>query len=121
MSWNAIPVECEQEDTISGSLKSSSDGSLYFGDEQKYDNWIIEGIEFYILNYSNYVLFSESNAFNADNGTWFVIHYNNSIYMKTIEGTIHHTYDSEPSFLIVALGLLGLVCLLSIAIFRKRK
>jgi len=113
MSWNAIQVDCEQEDIISGSFKSSSDGSLYFGDEQKYDNWIFVGIEFYILNHSNYVLFSDSNAFNSDysksnvmelswsfivesNDTWYVVYYNNSIYLKTIEGTINHTNDSQP-------------------------
>ncbi|MDH4213781.1 MAG: hypothetical protein OEV85_07660 [Candidatus Thorarchaeota archaeon] len=138
MSWNAIPIDCEKEDTISGSFKSSSDGSLYFGDEQKYDNWIFEGIEFHILNYSNFVLFSESNTFNSDysktnvmelswsfivpsNGTWFLVHYNNSIYMKTIDGTVNHPNDSQPLFLLITLGLLGLACLLSMPVFRKTK
>lgn len=132
LSWTAFSVNCQIGERISGSFQVRCDGSLYPGDEQKYDDWVPENIQFYILNEVNYLLFTESQDFNASyyrediskldwsfqipaSGNWYILYYNNSIYMMTVIGVINSTH----SFDLLLIIIIGFACCLSIVLVSR--
>jgi hypothetical protein len=137
LSWIAYDIECQKGDEISGSFDVTCDGSLYIGDEQKYDDWSLEGIQFLILDESNYSLFIESEAFETAfitndvvslswtfevprDGTWFIIYDNNTIYLMNIVGSFGLVGESSI-LMIIVLFVLGGLGSLGIAFMIKRK
>lgn len=126
-SWEMIPINCHEGDIVSGQFQVSSDGSLYPGDEQKYDDWTQEDIHFYIMNESNYFLFQEDQEFSAaysrldvselqwsfripTEGRWYLIFYNDSIYMMKLTGSVSDSYDYIPILLMI--GFLSILVIL---------
>ncbi|TFG32758.1 hypothetical protein EU527_09515 [Candidatus Thorarchaeota archaeon] len=125
LSWKAFSIDCHKGEIISGSFEVHCDGSLYPGDEQKYDDWISEGIQFYILNLTSYLQFIEGHAFNKsyckydvsklswsfqipDNGKWYIIYYNNSIYMMTVIGAIN-AQDTQIQLFVFIVGMILII------------
>jgi hypothetical protein len=138
LSWKAIPVDCQKGDHLSGHFIVSCDGSLFPGDEKKYDNWILEGVQFFIVDNSNFVLLEEREEFHAEysvsnaieitwtfdvqnEGKWFIVYFNDSIYMKTIVGTINRATNDETSYLLIILVLTGMTVAATLGFIRKMK
>ncbi len=123
VSWRAYDIDCQKGDMLLGSFEVVCDGSLFFGDEKKYDDWSLEGIQFYILDNVNYSLFVEGQTFVAafarnnvlslrwtfevpSKGVWYIVYYNDSIYIMTINGTLDRT-DAINSFVVLTLVIIG--------------
>ncbi|MGY5857931.1 MAG: hypothetical protein RTU63_01080 [Candidatus Thorarchaeota archaeon] len=139
ISWESIPISCLAGDTLSGEFSLTNDGGLFIGDETKYDNWLLGGIDFLIIDAANYELWIEGLSSTClferkgvvelswsveipDDGIWYIIYDNNSIFMKQVEGDIQHISQSGLSFTIVVATLLSLTFLLALLfIFKKKK
>ncbi len=123
VSWRAYDIDCQKGDMLSGSFEVACDGSLFIGDEKKYDDWSLEGIQFYILDSVNYSLFVEGLAFVAayarnnvlslrwtfevpTKGVWYIVYYNDSIYIMTVNGTLGKT-DAINNFVVLTLVIIG--------------
>lgn len=136
-SWRAYDIECQEGDTISGSFEVTCDGSLYIGDEQKYDDWSLEGIQFYIFDEGNYSLFVEDNAFKASfvrndvlsltwtfevpsDGIWYIVYDNITIYLMNIDGSINYPHISD-ALVVIVLGIFGGLVSLGLVLLIKRK
>jgi hypothetical protein len=138
VSWKSFPINCLAGDTLSGEFTLTSNGNLFLGDQTKYDNWLLDGIDFLIVDAENYELWlddiSTTSLFEKkgvvellwsikipSDGTWYIIYNNDSIFMKQVEGSIQHISRSGSSFTFVV-GLLGIASLLTaIFMFRKKK
>ena len=137
ISWIAYDIDCQEGDTLSGSFEVTCDGSLYIGDEQKYDDWSVEGIQLYILDEDNYSLFMEGDSFETHyerndvinlswifnipgDGKWYIIYYNDSIYMMNIDGTLNLTRESN-NLVILTLVVIGGLGSLGMILIVKRK
>ncbi len=137
VSWRSFPITCAAGDTLSGEFRIVSNGDLFPGDQTKYDNWLLKGIDFLILDEFNYDLWVDESivtpifeghslvklTWNIEipyNGVWHVIYSNNSIFMKQIEGSI---IQSGPNDVLIQLiGLIGVSSFLTlIFIFWKKK
>ena len=138
VSWRAFSYKCEKGDTLSGEFLLIRDGDLFIGDQTKYDNWLLGGIGFLVLDEENYNLWAHGNPatslFERDavvqltwsveipkSGLWYVIYFNDSIYMKQIEGSIHHYAKNESLALLVLTGLAGLAATITVCLLYKRK
>ena len=137
VSWKSFPIACSSGDRLSGEFRLVSNGDLFPGDQTKYDNWLLEGIDFLILDEENYSLWIENSLFipifERDsftelewsieipyNGVWYVIYSNDSIFMKQIQGSIIHSRPND--ILIEMIGLFGLASVLTlILIYWKKK
>jgi len=138
VSWKSFPIDCLSRDTLSGEFTLSSNGNLFLGDQTKYDNWLLDGIDFIIVDAENYEhwlgdisttsLFEKKGVAELSwsikipsDGTWYIIYNNDSIFMKQVEGSIQLISRSGSSFTFVV-GLLGIASLLTaIFMFRKKK
>jgi hypothetical protein len=115
ISWKAFDVDCSAGDTLSGFFKITMDGDLFPGDQTKYDNWLLGGIDFLILDKENFETWSQGHqvvaqyerdsiaelswSFNVPStGKWYVIYINDSIYIKQIEASINHTSVNNSDF-----------------------
>ena len=56
VSWKSIPISCLAGDSLSGEFVLTSNGDLFIGDQTKYDNWLLDGIDFLIIDSANYEL-----------------------------------------------------------------
>lgn len=139
VSWESIPISCLPGDTLSGEFILTSNGDLFIGDQTKYDNWLLDGIDFLILDAANYELWIDDlpvNSFFERNGIvelewsieipsegiWYIIYNNDSIFMKQVEGNINHISQRGLTYTFVVATLLGLATLLALLfIFRKKK
>ncbi len=117
----------------------TSNGDLFIGDQTKYDNWLLDGIDFLILDAANYELwlddlsstslYEREGVFELEwsieipsDGTWYIIYYNDSIFMKQVEGNIQHISQSGFTDSLLIGILIGLPSLLTlIFIIRKKK
>lgn len=131
VSWKAFSFDCSTGDTISGFFKIIMDGDLFPGDQTKYDNWLLGGIDFIILDEQNFDAWNQgldaAMQYECDNvvelswrfdvpssGKWYLIFINNSIYIKQIDVSIEHAgtnSGSSQAFLIMiaaALIIIGL-------------
>lgn len=130
-------IDCAQGDTLLGEFRIFSDGDRFPGDQTKYDNWLLGGIDFLILDESNYNLWIESESISPQyeknniveyrwqfsvpsSGTWYLIYINNTIYMKQIESAIIHR-SSMSFFFPMVFGMLGLVIILSLRLIQRKK
>ena len=138
ISWKEYHFECQEGDLLSGEFQAISDGSQYPGDEQKYDDWVPVEIDFFILNESAFTLYDEGFPPPAHfiregvsehtwqfrvptEGTWYVIYYNDSIYLVTIEDSIHHSEATELETTLTTVLLTGLVVFLSILYYHRMR
>jgi hypothetical protein len=133
VTWRAFSVTAREGQTFAGTFSATSDGSLYPGDEQKYDNWVPIGIRFMILDQEQYSLFANgsgaSPAYSSPDssdlswrfevphtGTWYILYGNPSIYLVEVEaqvGTSSSWFTAVPVLLLLgvsaffSLGLLA--------------
>jgi len=137
-SWEAISMECKEGVVLSGSFLVTCEGSLYPGDDQKYDDWTRETTHFYILNESEYFHFAERDEFAPSymkedesdlnwqfqipySGQWYIVYYNTSIYMMTINGQIDQPGQEFLALLISISILLGVVLTLSMFLYSRSR
>ncbi len=130
LSWKAFPLQCAAGDTLSGEFILTNNGDIFVGDQTKYDNWLLTGIDFLILDAANYdhwisdlsaaPLFEMQTvyelAWNVEtpsDGMWYVIYFNDSIFIKQVDGIIYHTTHNDFSFALTLLGLISLAFLLA--------
>jgi len=139
ISWKSIPISCLAGETLSGEFTLTSNGDLFIGDQTKYDNWLLDGIDFLILDAANYELwmddlpvtslYERKGMFELEwsieiptDGIWYIVYYNDSIFMKTVEGNIQHISQSGFSYPLLIVIMIGLPSLLTIIfMFRKKK
>ena len=112
LTWEAQMFHCTEGVVLSGSFEVSCDGALYIGDEQKYDDWAPESIHFYILNETEYTKFSSRIEFSPSYsrntvtqldweydvikpGKWYVVYYNPTIYMMTVDNQIQRSGEID--------------------------
>ncbi len=130
-------IVCADGDTLNGEFRIVSDGDRFPGDQTKYDNWLLGGIDFLILDELNYGLWNQLEPITShyersdvaqlkwqfsvpSSGTWYLIYINNTIYMKQIESSITHRGSTDLS-LPVVLGLLGLIVLLGLGLAQRTR
>ena len=131
ISWTSFPIFCLEGDTLSGEFQLTSDGDLFPGDQTKYDNWLLGGVDFFILDDENYDLWVEESTAGPifereslielewsieipSSGTWYVVYSNDSIFMKQIEGSIERTSPHSIFFLLI--GIAGVVLIVTFII-----
>ena len=134
LSWKSFALNCRAGDLLRGDFAVVQDGDLFIGDQTKYDNWLHRGIDFFICNESSYAswvdgqpvntLISENNihrltwnTYIPQNGPWFIVYYNPSIYMKEIESS-YINVDSDARMLVGATVLSILVLVPAFATIR---
>jgi len=137
ISSTVYDVVCTQGDTLTGEFRIVSDGDRFPGDQTKYDNWLLGGIDFLILDELNYGFWKQlepisphyerSNVVQLkwqfsvpSSGTWYLIYINNTIYMKQIESSITHRGATDLSLPMV-LGLLGLLVVLGLGLVQRTR
>ncbi|MCJ7818048.1 MAG: hypothetical protein MUP60_04295, partial [Candidatus Thorarchaeota archaeon] len=137
VSWICIPISCLAGDTLSGEFILTSNGDLFIGDQTKYDNWLLDGIDFLIIDAANYELWIDDQPTTSlyermgvvelswsieipSEGIWYIIYDNDSIFMKQVEGNIQHISQSGLIYTLTIVVLLGLVFLPAL-IFRFGK
>ena len=138
LSWKAFPLQCAAGATLSGEFILTNNGDIFVGDQTKYDNWLLTGIDFLILDESNYDLWinglSISPLFEMktvyeltwsvetpSDGLWYVIYFNDSIFIKQVDGIIYHTTQNDFSFALIVFGLVSLAFLLALTFKFRRK
>jgi LPXTG-motif cell wall-anchored protein len=131
-----INLDCVTGQMLSGQFEIFCDGRLYPGDDQRYDDWMLESIQFYIFNqteynnYANGLNFTPNFQRNAQKlswqfevvltGKWYVVFYNPSIYLITVQWHIEEG-DSD-NFVIVLMGLtISLLAISTIFYIKRRK
>ncbi|TFH10705.1 MAG: hypothetical protein E4H14_02050 [Candidatus Thorarchaeota archaeon] len=138
VSWKSIPISCLAGDTLSGDFSLTSNGNLFIGDQTKYDNWLLDGIDFLIIDATSYELWMDNQSAPSlyerngvvelswsieipSDGTWYIIYYNDSIFMKQVEGNIQHVSPYEFTYTFVIATLLSLTFLLALLFIFKKK
>jgi hypothetical protein len=138
VSWKEFPILCKTGDTLSGEFLLTQDGDLFIGDQTKYDNWLLGGIDFLILDKENYSLWVGGNStiplFEREtvvkltwsveipkDGLWYVVYVNDSIYMKQVEGSIQHQTNSNPLILLSFLSIVGVAAISILSLIYKQK
>jgi len=138
VSWESIPISCLAGDTLSGEFTLTNDGDLFIGDQTKYDNWLLGGIDFLIIDATNYEFLMDDLSATSlyerksvvklswsieipSEGIWYIVYYNDSIFMKQVEGNIQHVSQSGLTYAFVIATLLGLVALLTLIFLSKKK
>jgi len=138
VSWESIPISCLAGDTLSGEFSLTNNGNLFIGDQTKYDNWLLNGIDFLIIDAENYELWKDDISATSlferngvvelswsieipDDGIWYIIYDNDSIFMKQVEGDIQHISQRGFSFTIAIAALLSLAVLLALLFTIKKK
>jgi len=136
VSWRSFPITCVAGDTLSGEFSIVSNGDLFPGDQTKYDNWLLGGIDFLILDKVNYDLWVNESvatplfeghslvklAWSIEipyNGVWHVVYSNDSIFMKQVEGSIIRSGPND--FLIQLIGLIGAASSLTLLLIYWKK
>jgi hypothetical protein len=136
VSWKSFPITCSAGDTLSGEFRLVNNGDLFPGDQTKYDNWLLGGIDFLILDDENYDLWVEESIVTSifekhsltelewsieipHNGIWYVVYSNDSIFIKQIIGSIIRSGHNE--FLIQLIGLIGVASLLTLVLIYWKK
>jgi hypothetical protein len=138
VSWKEFPILCKTGDTLSGEFLLTRDGDLFIGDQTKYDNWLLGGIDFLILDEENYNLWVGGNLttplFEREtvakltwsveipkDGLWYVVYFNDSIYMKQVEESIQHHTNSNPVILLSFLSIVDVATIFVLALIYKPK
>ncbi len=135
VSWKTFALYCEAGEILSGSFEVVKDGDLFIGDQTNYDFWLLEGIDFFICSEASFqswekgddiaVLFERSNAVKVTwsveipyTGTWYIVYWNDTVYMKTVEGSFFRESDAVLPLVygILAAGSVGLLVVLGIIV-----
>ncbi len=120
LSWQYLSVVCDKNELLRGSFEATSDGSLYPGDEQKYDDWVPIRIDFTILSAPEFALLQAGDSSTPlfemhdvsqgswslripEAGEWFLVYFNPTIYFVQIDG---HTSRTGFSLLVASLIVL---------------
>ena len=134
--WKSVPIQCNTGDTLSGKFIITNNGDLFPGDQTKYDNWLLGGIDFYIFDEENYSLWVEGSSSTPllehsnlqkltwridipHDDVWYVIYSNDSIFIIEIEESVAHT--GLYNLLILVVALVGTAALLSLTLFMWKK
>lgn len=135
--WESFSIYCYLGDTLSGEFLISKNTELFPGDQTEYDNWLLDGIDFFIFDEENYALWVEGSEATPllegaglmeltwsieipYNDVWHVVYSNDSIFMKEIKGSIVRSgqYDLFIPLIVFA----GLAALLSLTlVFWKKR
>lgn len=136
-SWKSFPIQCHEGDTLSGNFIIEKNTELFPGDQTEYDNWLLDGIDFFVFDEENYISWAEGSLATPilekpdleqltwsieipHNDVWYVVYSNDSIFMKEIEGNIVHSGSDDLFLLSIALvGLAGLLSLL-LVLWKKK-
>ncbi|MFW9843811.1 MAG: hypothetical protein ACFFEV_04485 [Candidatus Thorarchaeota archaeon] len=139
LDWQATPISCHAGDSISGEFILTNDGDLFIGDQTKYDNWLLGGIDFLIIDAENYTrwlndlpvitLYERESVVELSwyvevpsDGIWYIIYYNDSIFMKQVEGNIQHISQVEFANSVLFVILIGVPSILALFfVFKKKK
>jgi hypothetical protein len=138
ISWKAYDVDCTVGDTLSGFFQITQDGDLFPGDQTKYDNWLLGGIDFLIMNEETFDTWSRGLPVDAQyertsigelswsfdvpsTGKWYIIYFNNSIYIKQIEGNITHMSSTNDILILILFSTATVLVLGGIYVFKKKK
>ncbi len=131
-----IELECISGQLLSGQFEIFCDGRLYPGDDQRYDDWMLESIQFYILNETEYYNYVNDLNFTpnferdaqklswqfevVETGKWYVVFYNPSIYLITVQW--HIEKGDSDNCMIVIMGLtISLLTISTIFYIKRRK
>jgi len=134
--YASFAIICSDGDILSGEFKITHNGELFPGDQTEYDNWLLEGIDFFVFDKGNYTSWvdgisatpllkrqsTEELTWSVEipyNDDWFVVYSNDSIFMIEIDGTIN--YSGQHNQLIILIALLGIAAILSIILIRWKK
>ena len=137
-SWTSFSIVCAAGDILSGEFKLLNEGELFPGDQTEYDNWLLGGIDFLLMDEANFSLWKDKSTATPIlerhtlvelswsieipySGEWHIIYLNDSIFMKELKGSIIHI--SQSGFILV-IGLIALpscVLLLSFAVIYRIK
>jgi len=139
ITWKAFSIQCDEGETLSGSFVVTQDGSLFIGDDTRYEFWLLEGIDFFICNAVNYEswvdgdeadpLFMRESVSELNwsvnipsTGEWYIVYWNDTIFMKSLEGNFFRDSDISTPIIatIIVAGALGLILLLGIIVKRVR-
>ncbi|MHA1902673.1 MAG: hypothetical protein ACXADL_06960 [Candidatus Thorarchaeota archaeon] len=138
LSTQAFHLQCDAGDILSGVFVVLMDGDLFPGDQTKYDYWLLNGIDFLILDAENYALWLNGNEANVHyitedvselnwsveipiEDTWYAVYSNDSIYMKQIEGSINHSGQGDLIFLLLLIGIICTVSIPTLIFITKKK
>jgi hypothetical protein len=138
VSWKAFDFDCVVDDILSGSFKITEDGDLFPGDQTKYDNWLLGGITFLILDEENFDFWAQGNSVVAyyerenivelswsfhvpSNGKWYVVYINDSVYTKQIELNINHTRVFEFDPMVIILVTAAISAALGLYVIKRKK
>jgi hypothetical protein len=138
VSYAVIPINCLAGDTLSGKMIITNDGDLFPGDQTKYDNWLLGGIDFLIFDADNYELWVNDLSANSlyerrsvlelswsveipSEGTWYIVFVNDSIFIKQIQSDIQHDSPASMMFIISVVTLIALTSFCSPYLILKRK
>ncbi|MFW9800795.1 MAG: hypothetical protein ACFFD9_10185 [Candidatus Thorarchaeota archaeon] len=135
VSWKTFSVYCEAGEILSGSFQVVKDGDLFIGDLKNYDYWLLEGIDFFICSEASLeswengedldALFEQSNVAKLtwsveipSAGTWYIVYWNDTVYMKTVEGSFFRESDAALPLVygILVVGSVGLLIVLGIIV-----
>jgi hypothetical protein len=134
--WESFSIRCHVGDTLSGEFVITKNTELFPGDQTEYDNWLLDGIDFFVFDEENYSIWVEGSeatplleridfrelTWNLDiphNGVWYVVYSNDSIFMKEIEGSIVRSGHNDQFILLI--GFVGLAALLSLTLVLWKK
>ncbi|MHA2301895.1 MAG: hypothetical protein ACXACD_13200 [Candidatus Thorarchaeota archaeon] len=135
VSWESFSLQCDEGETLSGSFVVTQDGSLYIGDDTRYEYWLLEGIDFLIFDAASYELWaaggkadplfvrknvSELNwSINIPStGEWYIVYLNDTIFMKSLEGNFFRASDIATPIVAanLTLGSIGLILLIGVIV-----
>ena len=134
--WESFSIHCYAGDSLSGEFLISKNTELFPGDQTEYDNWLLDGIDFFIFDEENYDLWVEGSTATPIlespdlmeltwsieipyNAVWYVVYSNDSIFMKEIEGSIVRSGQNDQFILLI--GFVGVVGLLSLTLILWKK
>ena len=135
ITWEAFSLQCDEGEILSGSFVVTQDGILFIGDETRYEYWLLEGIDFFICNAASYESWVDGNETNPlfirenvseldwsvdipSSGEWYIVYWNDTIFMKSLEGNFYRDSDLSTPIVAVTLvvGGIGLILLLGIKV-----
>ena len=136
VSWRAFETVASEGQMILGYLHASSDGSLYPGDEQKYDNWVPVKVTFLVLSEDDYGQFCLGAQYSADlihidvshcswefrvpsDGRWYFLYLNPTVYLVRIQGEV--SFGIVFPAVLVSIIAISLVAIVLLLVFLRRK
>ena len=143
LSSKTFSLSCQAGDVLNGQFVVTIDGDQYYGDQQKYDLWVGwgAGVDFYVLNQSNFDLLSLGEGFDSiyhandvtelswyieipQSGEWYIIYDNDSsVYGKQVEAMVSQNSSSVVtlSIIITLLAFSVIIAMVYFAIKRTSK